>query len=448
MPRRLLDNFVSGRLSDSSIAKETIWTFVMKLIAALSGFFVAVLLARLLGPDGYGTYAYAMALVMIFVLLAEAGLPVLVTRETAQEMALDRPAVVMGVWQWSRRLSAVLSVIVVIGAAGVVYLVSRGQLGPENRVTLWALLLVPLIAQSNLRGAALRGLGRIVEGQLPGIVVRPFVFLALLVALVLLPTETTPVLAMALHVLAGATAFLAGIWLLSRHSPSRVDASTPHLRRREWLSSALPLALVSGMVTINDHADIVILGMFESADQIGIYKVAVQMAGLAWFGLYTVNSVVAPRFARLYAEGDLSRLQRLVTGSSRAVLLFSALVTALFLITGQYLLPSLFGPAFGASYAPMAILLGGQLVNSGAGSVGTLLSMTGHERVLARAVGTSALINVVLNFALVPNWGTEGAAVATAISLIVWNVWLWLSVKRRLGIDSLAVKRLSSKADE
>lgn len=68
------------------------------------------------------------------------------------------------------------------------------------------------------------------------------------------------------------------------------------------------------------------------------------------------------------------------------------------------------------------------------GSVGFLMTMTGHEREAARVVAGAALANVALNAALVPPFGLSGAAVATAVSLVGWNAVLLTRARTRLGI--------------
>jgi O-antigen/teichoic acid export membrane protein len=89
-----------------------------------------------------------------------------------------------------------------------------------------------------------------------------------------------------------------------------------------------------------------------------------------------------------------------------------------------------------AAHGPLVILAGGQLVNAGMGSVASLLNMTGHERDTTRIILMAALLNLTLNFTLTPLWGTLGAATATAVTLIVWNVVMWRAVKRRIGIHA------------
>jgi ABC-type sugar transport system permease subunit len=71
----------------SRLAREAFWTVVLKSANTLLGFVTTVLLARLLGAEGYGIYAYALALVSLLAMPAHAGLPNLVLRETARGMA-------------------------------------------------------------------------------------------------------------------------------------------------------------------------------------------------------------------------------------------------------------------------------------------------------------------------------------------------------------------------
>jgi O-antigen/teichoic acid export membrane protein len=192
------------------------------------------------------------------------------------------------------------------------------------------------------------------------------------------------------------------------------------------------------MSLINNQASTIILGFFVPDAAIGIYRVAAQMSVLASFGLQVVNMVVAPRFAALYAKGDMVRLQRLVTVSARVVLAINVGITLGYILLGRLFLRLVFGSAYLGAYIPLLILLVGQAVNSATGSVGMLLTMTRYERDTAKGLAVSAILNVALNLLLVPLLGIIGAAVATALSLITWNVLLWWAVRRRLRINSLA----------
>ena len=97
---------------------------------------------------------------------------------------------------------------------------------------------------------------------------------------------------------------------------------------------------------------------------------------------------------------------------------------------------TLFGEGFSVGRWALMILVLGQLVNAGMGPVGHLMNLTGHGRQSAVVYGTAAGVNVILNLLLIPRMGLEGAAVATAFSMVLWNLWLFVLVQRKVGIHS------------
>jgi O-antigen/teichoic acid export membrane protein len=80
----------------------------------------------------------------------------------------------------------------------------------------------------------------------------------------------------------------------------------------------------------------------------------------------------------------------------------------------------------------------GQFVNVITGSVGYLLTMTGHEKDIRNNMLFCGPFAIMLSLALIPFWGAIGSAIATALALSVQNlIALWL-VKKRLGFSLLS----------
>ena len=120
---------------------------------------------------------------------------------------------------------------------------------------------------------------------------------------------------------------------------------------------------------------------------------------------------------------------------STAVLLPIALFVVGFLfLFGEDVIRLLFGEPYLPAYVPLVILASGQLINVAFGSVGQFLTMTGHERDSLSSLGLSAVANVALNAILIPRYGGVGAAIATALSVVIWNVLLSIRLYRRLGL--------------
>lgn len=424
----------------SQLVGGSIASLAIKLTSAGLVLALTILLARALGPAGYGLYAYVYALVWLMVVPAELGLPMLVVRETARARAHGRWDLMLGVWRWAAATASGLGLAVALVAGGVAWLVAARFTDAQLATFAWGMLLAPLMVLGNLAGAALRGLRHVLQGQLPGLVLRYGLALALCAGAVLVAGDAfTPAVAMALHAVAAGVALVVGVQLLGRARPPQLAGVRPTRERRQWLASTIPLALVAGTYLMHQQTDIVILGLFVEDAEVGVYRVAVQASGFVAFGLHAVNMVAAPQFARLHALGDRERLQAVVTTTARIILVLTALVAICLVLFGRPVIGFAFGSEYTAGYLAIVILAVGQIFNAAFGSVVFLLNMTGCERITVGVLACAVGINIGLNFLLVPLFGLEGAAAATAFTLALWNFLLWRAVRRHIGIDSTAL---------
>ena len=438
-PFSQLGRFLREDSLKSTLIRGVMGSAGLKAAYALLTLAIAILLARALGAEGYGVYAFAFSLISLLAVPAQVGLPQLLVREIAKYRHQENWGRLRGLLRRSNQIAVGLSLALAAAAAGGAFVLSMRASPIQIDTFLWALPLIPLIALGNLRGAALQGLKRVVQGQLPEAVLRPGFLLVLAGAAWLFGTLTPPS-AMALHALAAGLAFAIGAALLQRHRPAQSVIAVPEYETRAWLRSMVPLSLLTGMMIINSQADIVMLGLFTTSEEVGIYRAASQGAALVVFFLTAVNMVIAPYISQLYTAGEMERLQRLATASARGILLAALPVVLAFILFGEKVLTIAFGAEYAPGYLPLAILSAGQLVNAAAGSVGLLLNMSGHERDTARGVAVATVSNVVLNLILIPRFGMTGAAIATAVTLVIWNTLLCRQVWVRMGIQSTAIR--------
>ena len=173
------------------------------------------------------------------------------------------------------------------------------------------------------------------------------------------------------------------------------------------------------------------------AEASGLYSPVIRGVQLLAFVLTAVNYVLSPNLASLYAEDKLEQMQKVVTQSSRMMLLAALPLAALLIFGGRWYL-ALFGTEFIAARSALTILCLGQLFSIASGSVGTLLTMTGNEKFNLAASTINVLSNIILNWFWIPLWGLSGAAAATAVSTIAVNIFKVISVRQKLGVDPTA----------
>ena len=428
-----------GFLTKSPLRRQVVGNYALKIINMGLTFAGAVVLARIMGPSQYGVYSFAYSVLMILAIVAEFGLPALVVRETAKGMVRKEYGLVRGVWEWAIKVSGTLSVVLFF--CGGLFLLLGGQWLPADRreATLWVLTAIPLLALGDVRNAALRGLGKIISGQLPDLLLRPAL---LLVLTLVLWGAGEPILGsrgVQLYLLAAGASFLIGILIWYKQIPQGIFRVQSVRISHFWRRSMYSFGVLEIMGVLNLYIATVMQGFFCVPDaQIGVFRIAQQIAQLASFGL-VINLVLGPRFATLYEKGDKPGLQRLAMFSARMASLFFLGSGLFFVLFGRVFIQKLFGQKFVGAYTLLLIMLVGQMVNSLVGSVGWILNMANYEKQVALVMTSSVVVNVGLNGVLLPRVGIVGSAVAVSVSTIVWNILLWGLVRKKLGILSLPV---------
>ena len=438
------ENLIMGQERDDRLRATLRWnaggTFSLNLVSAALTFLMTLLLARLLGTTGYGTYAYALAWISLLSVLSIFGLDKLLVREMAVYNTRLSWQLMSGLLRWSNITALVMSLGFAL-LAGITIRILSDRLESQMTYTLLiALIMLPLIVLMRLRQAAMRGLHYVVGGQLPETLVMPISFFIIIGGMYLFVKHALSApAAMIAHVVAVGVALFIGVRQLQTFLPQSAKEANPVSQGWTWMRIVIPLVFLNSVTMINSQIDVILLGLMKSTGAVGVYVVAKRGAGLVTFLLIAVNIALAPTIASMYAAGEMDKLQRIITKSARLILTGSVPIAIMLILFGHWFLLFFFGQDFIQGARALAILGAGQLINAATGSVGLLLIMTGYERDAAMCVGIIAVLNIILNASLIPKWGLEGAATATAITVIFWNIILVILVYKRLGIHSTAL---------
>lgn len=419
----------------SYLIKGILGSGALRIVQALLALSLSIALARALGPDGYGLYSFAFSLVTLMAIPSQTGLPVLLIREVAKYQLKESWPLIKGIIIRANQATSAISA-TTMALTSLTMVIFNDAISNEKRdIIIVAMFLIPIIALSSIRGAALRGLRKIVQGQVPEMVIMPGT-LIFLVYLGHANDRITPEFAMLLHIIAALLAFVIGYILLWKAVPKEVKIASPSYDTRNWARSVIPLSLIAGMQVINMQVAIITLGVFSNSESAGIYRVAYQLANTVALSLMVANMVIGPQISRMYNAGEMKKLQRMVSASSLFSLGIATPICIALFVYGKYILKLMYGEEFQVAYLTVAILCTGQLISVAMGSVSFLLNMTGHEKETAKGLIYSVVTNIVLNVTLVPIYGAEGAAIATSISLALWNIILYRKVYKILGIKS------------
>jgi O-antigen/teichoic acid export membrane protein len=213
----------------------------------------------------------------------------------------------------------------------------------------------------------------------------------------------------------------------------KIKATIQKVEVSNWLKVSIPLMLIAEFQMLLTKTDILMIGSLVSTQAAGIYNIATKTATIVSFILVAVSSVVAPKFSSLFSKHRIKELQLLITRSSHLVTWLSLILLIGVLLISNNLI-GFIGNEYLEAKGPLVVLLIGQFVNAVAGPVGVLLNMTGHQNSSAIIYGSIAIINILFNFILINIMGTIGAAYATTITMIIWNLLISIYVINKLKI--------------
>jgi len=404
----------------------------VQIISAGTIYVSQILLARWLGATEYGIYDYAIALSLSLAFLAGLGLPTAVLRFIPKyQFEQDWQHLRGMIWgSWQQTLIASL-ITAIFSTVGLQWLAIHQGL-EHSRALIFGVWIVPSIALANLQQQIARAFQKITLAYAPYLIAYPLILIGI-ASVWQLHQNLTSTVAIALSILSLLLVLIVQALLFYRGLTTEISQAVPAYAIGQWWRVALPLMFLDGSSVVLSQTDTLMLGAMLGGKAVGIYSAALKTSLWVHFILTAVNAIFAPIIASLHAQGDRQGLQQLVSTIARWMF-YPALAIAIGLIIFAEPALQLFGTEFTAARGALIVLILGQLVNVGAGSVGYLLMMTGNQIPAASVMGVSALTNVVLNLIGIHWLGIIGAALATAFSMMLWNVWLHAIVVKRLDV--------------
>lgn len=422
--------------------KALMRTFLAKGISAFGALGLIVVVGHLYGPDGVGVYALAQSILLGAGILARRGMDNALIRFVGRDS--ESPQIRRYLfWAGLRSLwiSAPLLLIIVILRSPIEQLFSMPKLAD---MLLGFGIAVPFYTWSFLLAGFFKGVRKPATAALQenGAIALVAGGLILVLALVSPVSHETPLTLTALGWVYLVAAFfialqgsiLAFVWLRNQ-----VATASPMLSRRdtaEFRGASLSFFIMGMAGFMQSVLSIMIAGKFLGSFELGLFKSAQQIAISVAFVLMVINAIYPPRFAMLYHQGKMGSLGGVARRAALLGLALSAPFLAVCLLFPELILRFL-GEGFDAAAPLLRILALAQLVNVATGSVGFLLNMTGHDRIMRNIALICNGLGLLGFLFLTPALGALGAAIALAFVLVAQNVVALICVWLKLGIWTL-----------
>ena len=385
------------------IGRNFIWLSLARMSGLIVGLFAGIYARRVLGADAIGQYSWCLAVLSYFTVLTNPGLDIIAQRDVAREPA-------MAAQRFSQLLALQSSL--ALAAFGLLAILSLSQVrGPmvSNLLMLSAIAL--LLMPFNLAWL-LHAHERMAAPALAQTITQ-FLRLPALIWLVREPAHVNRYVLLAYPFQVVVICYLG--WYVTRYRLLHWMDVRPTFRGVSLLmKEALPVGLSQGATHLYYNFDAVLLGVLTSDETVGVYVTAYGVMLIPTFLSAALTAAFFPPLSRL--QGDVKQSARMSSLFLWMHMWLALPFAALGWGFGRHVIDLLYGSPFVQS-GPLLEWLSLNLVliffSTG---IGQPMNAWGLQKNYFKIVASGAMLNVVLNLALIPYLGVWGAVVTTLLA--------------------------------
>lgn len=437
---------LTGEIKDTQIKellKGSSLSFCIKIVGVAASYVLSLLISMRYGAKGFGIYSLSLTVLSVLGITGLMGFDLAVLRFIPQFTSEDNLHKIKVLYKDILQLTAPISLFLSISLHIFSYKIAVVVFNDDSLFIAFRMIsfLIPLFVINQINIEVMRAFKHIkLSEYLRNLNVPLFNILFFAVINLLVISYYTAVLSYCFAIL---LSFLLSAYFVGRKLRSIPQKNGEYLSKKELLRILSPMMLAAFLNLIMGNIDTIMLGIFSSTENVGIYNIAFKVASLMILSLTAINTIIAPMFSELYWSNKIEDLKKVIKFSSKLMFWTSVPVFVVLIVFPEFVL-GIFGNEFEIGKDALIILAIGQFINAVSGSVGFLLNMTGKQHIFRNIVLMATLINLILNFILIPKYGIMGAAIATMISVAVWNIVSVVYIKLKYNIKTFYLPIVST----
>lgn len=406
-----------------------------KIAGRLFDFLKQVAIARLLGPTAFGLYALGWNLLRIASNMTLLGLNNGLIHFATPFQQRKAAAAFKGVWLRTFWFSVTAGIIVgtclfLLAPFLAVSLFKEPEL---TAVLRWFAMTLPLLVGMRMAVSATQISQRMQFSVMAEEFAQTLINLLLFLGLYFVGWKLLGAL-IATAVSFG-VAFVLALYYVYQLFPAMWQASAETVvSTSTLLTFSIPTSLAGLSGILMSRMDRLLIGYFLPAADVGIYQAASQFSIIFAIILNSLSAIFVPMIADLHHRQETRQLEKLYRITTKWGLYASIPLFLVICFAPADFMRLAFGELYANGGTVLLVLTVGQMINTSTGAVGFLLIMTGNQNKWLWLSGSMMVVNLVLNWLLIPQWGGVGSAAATMISIagLFWG-GLWV-VRQRLHI--------------
>lgn len=399
-------------------------------ISKLFNFLFRLVVAKSLGPSNYGTFSIGLAIFSVFVLFGTLGF----------EQGIERFFNIKKINTSEKRdllffslkiillFSLFLAVILFLFSREIVsYFTDSGELYFFVRILAFFL---PVMILNEILVYSFRGIKKIEWFVLIKQIIEPITKLGLVVVFLFLGYNLFGVF-MA-YGMAIFLSFLVSIFLIFKIFPVKSEKNKE--LRWKLFQFSWPLFLFNAIYTLMGWIDTFMIGFYIGDYSVGLYNVALPLAGLLIIPSNLFRGLFVPVITELYS---LKKYKEIVSNYLTLLRWFFILTFPLFIfmfVFSSELILVFFGVDYLNSVNALRVLLIGFMVCSLFGILGLLYNSLALSKLKFKIGIVAIFLSLILNIFFIQIYGLVGAAIATSISLFIFNIILYVPLRKKIQL--------------
>ncbi len=401
------------------------------IFSIICGLLVVILLTHILGVDGFGLYYALLVIPLIVVSLTHLGIRGASIFMIGQKKFTDDDIV-----------SSVLFILIFSGIIGILASIGAYSIFYEPEYTILLISLVVIIIPFRLGiiyiGGIFLGKDEIKEANRFEWAIN---LINLLLAIILVWHFKTGLLG---AIISLTTAnILVGFWAIYKVS-IKFSIRIRYIPEivKQLLKLGVMYAFTFFVIQLNYRVDILLLEKLSSIHEVGIYSLGIHITEQLWQVPFAISIVL---FSRTANAKDYSLMTESTVSLARLSFILILFLSLIAIIVAPYLIPLIFGKDFTASVIILQYILPGVIILVIFRVLSGQLAGMGKPHYAVYIFIPALIINIILNYFLIPKYGGKGAAIASNISYILGTIGYWIIYCRVLNISAIEILRFKKK---
>jgi O-antigen/teichoic acid export membrane protein len=428
----------------SELFKKGGLSFLIRIGGQIIGFLLTFVIAHYYGAQGLGNYVLAIVILQIFALMSKLGLDTFSIRFIA---SFSKKNKWKSIQLFRKKILILISITSIVSSVAMYFLadIIVGQIDVKvEYVKLSSFFVLPMVFFM-LHYQSLRGLKRIAEFSFfYRIAQSTFSIVSIFIISAFIKSSNVPIYAYLTSVsIVSVLSFITYKYCFSKKADFSNEENIEDLTIRNILKISIPLMFAQSVQFIMAWTDKLMIGSLMSAESVAVYGVAFRFSMGVSITLMAINSISSPKFAEKFANDDIKGMGKIAMQSAKIIFWTTLPLATILLIFPKFFM-GLYGSEFLIGFEALRWLIIGRIVNALSGSVGNLMQMSGQQKIYMNILIIGSVINVVLNYYLIPIYGIKGAAISSVVSLSFWNLTMVYMVKRKFGFSTIYIPFLNN----